>query len=255
MSGLPLAGKTVVVTRATEQASTFVGRLRTLGAEVIAVAAIAVVDPPDDGEALRMALAHLDRYRWLVVTSANGAERVVAAGLTPERLRTVGTRVAAIGPGTARVLAAKGLQPDLVPERFVAEGLLEVFPSPADPDDRVLLAQAAGARAVLAEGLAGAGWQLDRVVAYRTIHPEIDPAVAAEVVAADAVTFTSASTVTGYVAGVGLDPPPRAVVCIGPVTGDAARDAGLRVDVVAEPHTIDGMIDALVDLLGEAEVP
>jgi uroporphyrinogen-III synthase len=212
------------------------------------VPTIAVVDPPDGGVGLRSVLADLAGYEWVIVTSANGAERVIAAGLTADRLAAAGTRLAVIGPGTAQAIAGHGIEPDLLPQRFVAEGLLEVFPPPSG--GRVLLAQAEGARPVLADGLAAAGWPVDRVIAYRTVHPELDRSVADAAVGADVVTFTSASTVTGYVAGVGLDRPPRAVVCIGPVTADAARRAGLRVDAVAEPHTIDGMVSALVELLG-----
>lgn len=247
MEGAPLTGARVVVTRATNQASSLVERLGALGAEVVAVPTIAVVEPTDGGEALRATLGCLDEYDWLVVTSANGAEQVVThlAGMDIPPAIKVGV----IGPGTADALAREGITPDLVPDRFVAEGLLADFPPPPTQGGRVLLAQAAGARPVLADGLAAAGWQVERVEAYRTVHPAVDGELADRARSADVVTFTSASTVTGYVAAVGLAPPPRAVACIGPVTAEAARSAGLQVDAVAEPHTIDGLVDAVVGLV------
>lgn len=248
----PLAATTVAVTRATDQASSLVEALRGLGAEVVVVPTIAVVDPADGGAALRGSLTGLDRYDWLVVTSTNGADRVVSA-IAPQAVVAAGTHLAVIGPGTAEAMATRGFAADLVPDRFVAEGLLEVFPAPPPGGGRVLLAQAAGARPVLGEGLETAGWLVDRVEAYRTVHPPVDRAQARAVVAADVVTFTSASTVSGYVAGVGLDPPPRAVACIGPVTAAAARSQGLEVDVVADPHTIAGLVEAIVSHCAAAE--
>ncbi|MFP4511863.1 MAG: uroporphyrinogen-III synthase [Acidimicrobiales bacterium] len=245
MERRPLAGTTVAVTRATDQASSLADALRELGSEVVAVPTIAVADAADGGAALRAALSGLDRYDWLVVTSTNGADRV-ASEVTPQALAATGTRVAVIGPGTAEAMATRGFAVDLVPDRFVAEGLLEVFPTAPPDGGAVLLAQAAGARPVLGEGLEAAGWVVDRVEAYRTVHPPVERARARAAVAADIVTFTSASTVSGYVAGVGLDPPPRAVACIGPVTAAAARSQGLEVDVVADPHTIAGLVDAIV---------
>src|SRR5690606_20718802 len=134
-------------TRALRQAPALVDRLRALGAEVVVVPVIEVVDPADGGEMLRTVVASLTDADWLVVTSGNGAERVLAAaravGLDAESLPS---RVAAIGPGTSEVLSAAGVVVDLVPERFVAEGLLDVFPAPS-PGGRghVVLAQAEGA--------------------------------------------------------------------------------------------------------------
>jgi uroporphyrinogen-III synthase len=247
----PLTGVRVVVTRATGQASTLTDRLAALGADVVAVPTIAVVEAADRGDALRSRLAHLEGVEWLVVTSANGIEHCLAAAPDlPRRLEVAGTRLAVIGPGTAAAAERQGVHPDLVPERFVAEGLLEVFPAPPPGGGRVLLAQAAGARPVLADGLGVAGWTVEVVEAYRTVHPRVPVDVVDRVRAADVITFTSASTVEGYVIGVGLVPPPSAVACIGPVTAEAARAAGLRVDAVAEPHTIDGLVQAVVDLAG-----
>ena len=235
----PLFGKTVVVTRARAQASSLLASLRELGADTVEIPAIRIEDPSDGGDALRTAVAGLDRYDWVVVTSPNGARRLLAAC---RDARTFGSaQVAAIGPGTAAALAAGNVVADLVPERFVAEGLLESFP--AGPG-RVLLARAAEARDVLPEGLRELGWEVDVVEAYRTVQGRPTDRELAEVDGADIVTFTSSSTVRNFLA-TGATVPPT-VACIGPVTADTAREHGLTVDIEAEVHTIDGLLDALV---------
>lgn len=252
MDHLPLAGRRIVVTRATGQASRLTRALAALGAEVVHLPLIAIDDPVDGGAALRATLGDLSGAEWLVVTSPNGADRV-AAHVDPAGLAAAGTSLAAIGPGTTEALVGHGFDVDLVPERFVAEGLLAAFPAPAAGAGRVLLAQAAGARPVLAEGLRGAGWTVDVVEAYRTVNPPVPADLATAARAADLVTFTSASTVTGWMAAVGADPaggpPSPLVACIGPITADAARAAGLTVDVEAAEHTIDGLVAAIVDRL------
>jgi len=139
-----------------------------------------------------------------------------------------------------------GVEPALVPTRFVAEGLLDVFPTPSHPGARVLLAQADAARDVLAGGLRSNGWTVDAVVAYRTIAAEVAPAVREAVLSADVVTFTSASTVQNFVASLGADAVPPVVASIGPITSAAAHDLGVEVTIEADPHTIDGLLDALV---------
>jgi uroporphyrinogen-III synthase len=141
------------------------------------------------------------------------------------------------------VLAEHHLVCDLVPERFVAEGLLEVFPAPSGRNT-VLLARAEVARDVLPEGLAAAGWDVDVVTAYRTQPAQVTPETVEQVAAADAITFTSSSTVTNFVA-TGAPVPP-VVAAIGPVTAATAQEAGLTVTVEAGVHTLDGLVDALV---------
>jgi uroporphyrinogen-III synthase len=245
-----LSGVTVVVTRAADQVSSLAAALRRRGADVVTVPTIEVVDAADGGAGLRRSLDELRGFDWLIVTSANGAQRVAAALDDPGALAAAGVEVAAIGPGTADALARLGIRADLVPERFVAEGLLQVFPAPPPEGGRVLLAQAAGARPVLARRLREAGWRVDSVEAYRTVHPRVPDELVRAARDAHVVTFTSASTVAGYIAAVGVDPAPRAVACIGPITAEAAVAGGLHVDAVADPHTIDGLVDAVEALSG-----
>lgn len=233
-----------MVTRPRHQASRLSDRLREEGATTIAVPTIDIVDPTDGGAALQRAVDDLDAYDWVVVTSANGAERLCAR--LPSGRSPAACRVAAIGPGTADVLRDHGLTVDLVPERQIAESLLESFPSPP-PDGRVLLARAAVGRDVLPDGLREMGWRVDVVEAYRTVPVVPRPADRDRVVAADIVTFTSASTVENWVTAFGADGVPPIVACIGPVTADAARRLGVRVDLVAPVHTIDGLVDAIVE--------
>jgi uroporphyrinogen-III synthase len=239
----PLAGRTVVVTRSTEQAGGLSGRLRVAGADVIEVPTIEIVEPADGGAGLRAALVEPGRYDWLVVTSVNGAGRLASA--LAGRPRT-SARIAVVGPGTATALRDAGVEADLVPERFVAEGLLDAFPS---GPGRVLVAQAEAARPVLVEGLRAKGWQVDAVVAYRTRPARPDDGLVEAAATADAIVFTSGSTVTGYLAAAGAQGMPPVVACIGPVTAEVARSVGVRVTVVAVEHTLDGLVSALIGVL------
>jgi len=241
--GKPLFGRRVVVTRTRAQASQLSRALRDLGAEPVELPAIRVDDPADAGAALTKAVDRLadGAYDWLVLTSPNGVERTFAH--VPD-VRAVRAKVAAIGPGTADALARHRVVADLVPDRYVAEGLLERFPP---GPGRVLLARAAVARDVLPDGLAAAGWEVDVVEAYRTVPVDPDPAAIERARAADVITFTSSSTVERYLDMAGPDAVPPVVACIGPVTAATARARGLRVDVEAAEHTIDGLVAALVE--------
>jgi uroporphyrinogen III methyltransferase/synthase len=239
----PLFGRRIVVTRARQQAGGLAAKLRELGAEPIEVPTIRVAEPADGGAALAKAAAALGagEYSWVVFTSPRAVEQVLP------RLRDArvlaGTGVAAMGPGTAAALEVRGVAADVVPDEYIAESLLEALP--VGPG-RVLLPRAAVARDVLPRGLAAKGWAVDVVEAYRT-EPEVPSAADLDAAAsADAITFTSSSTVTNFLATVGADLLPPVIACIGPVTADTARAAGLSVNVVATTSTIDGLVEALV---------
>ncbi len=247
--GRPLFGRRIIVTRAREQASGLVERLHELGAATVELPVIEIAEPPDGGAALREAARRVGDYDWVAFTSANAVVRFFAAlgDVGADSRALGGRRVAAIGPGTAEALAGAGVRADIVPERFVAESLLDAFPS---GPGRVLLPRAAVARDALPAGLAERGYAVDVVEAYRTVVGRPAPEALAAVATAHAVTFTSSSTVTNYLAVVGDAPVPPVVACIGPITAETARAAGLTVDVVAPEHTIDGLVRALIEALG-----
>jgi uroporphyrinogen-III synthase len=230
----PLTGRVVAVTRAPEQATELVDALTALGARVLAIATIAIVDPPDAGAALAKAVARIDSYAWVVLTSANGARRFVAAAPPPPW-----PAVAVVGPKTADVL---GVKPTLVPDHFVAEALLEAFPTGTG---RVLLAQAVGARPLLAEGLSAKGWTVDAVAAYSTEPVRPTRELLDALATAHALTLTSGSA-SAVLQGQRLPP---VVVAIGPVAAAAARERGIEITAVAEPHTVQGIVAAVTRAL------
>jgi uroporphyrinogen III methyltransferase/synthase len=244
----PLFGRRIVVTRAREQASGFRAALEDLGAHVIELPSITI-------EPIDFVLPDLTRYAWVVFTSVNGVAQFFDRGLAASGLdaRALGgVQVAAIGPGTADALSAGGISPDLVPPRFVAEALLEAFPPPTTPRARVLLPRAETARDVLPEGLRERGYDVDVLPVYRTTAatPNADDLAKVRAGDVDAITFTSSSTVNNFCDIVGvLDVEQPRVVSIGPITSQTARERGLRVDVEADPHTISGLLEALLGAL------
>jgi uroporphyrinogen-III synthase len=229
----------VAVTRAAAQADSLTDRLRDAGFDPVAVPVIVIADPADNGAGLRAAARRLraGSYEWVVVTSVNGAERMLAAARAPWP-----ARIAAIGSATAAHLADHGLAVDLVPPRFVAESLVESFPA---GNGTVLLPRAAVAREVLPDGLRAKGWAVDVVEAYRTIAPDIDERQRRAIAECAIVTFTSPSTVHNFVELMGRERVPPFVACIGPVTAEACRGHGMDVHVEAERHTIGGLVEAL----------
>jgi uroporphyrinogen III methyltransferase/synthase len=238
----PLAGRSVAVTRARAQASELARRLQTLGAEVREAPVIKVQELPG---------LPLDPspYDLICLTSANGVEalfkRLEDGGRDARSLASA--RIAAIGPGTARALAAHGISADVVPEKFVAESLVEAL---ADlPVKRALVAQALGAREVLSEALRTRGAEVDVLALYETsAEPLSEPALAAAR-AADYITFTSASSVRFFLEAAGgeaaLSPQTR-ILSIGPVTSETLREHGLKPHIEAQRHDIEGMIAALL---------
>lgn len=256
----PLLGKRIVVTRAREQASALSTRLAELGAVPIEYPVIAFA-PPDDLTPLDDALAHVERYDWIIFTSANGVryvcERLRADGREPETLAD--RRVCAIGPATAAALVEVGVQPTFVPDEFVAEAVVAQI---GDVAGRwVLLPRADIAREALASGLEAKGAIVDQVVAYRTVlgEPSSDVVALLRGSEVDAVAFTSSSTVKNFFARLDRSGMPEdearerlavvTVAAIGPITARTAREYGLDVAVEAEEYTVPGLVDALVRAL------
>lgn len=248
----PLDGKRVLVTRPAGQAGELATALRAVGAEPVLLAAIEI-RPLEDTRELDDALRRILEHDWVIFTSANGVrqiwERLAALGLDDvledgEEGRKPGQpRVAAIGPGTAAALERRGVRPDYVPGEYVAEALAAGLPDAEGA--RVLMLRADIARPALRERLAARGARVEDVAAYRTITGPAE-AGSESAAAVDAVTFTSSSTVRGFLSAGGRVPEGAAVVCIGPVTARTARELGLRVDAVAEPYTLEGLVEALV---------
>ncbi|HUF59301.1 MAG TPA: uroporphyrinogen-III synthase [Actinomycetota bacterium] len=243
------AGRTILVTRPVDQAAPLVRELERRGARVLLAPTIRLV--PARSAALTAALKELAaaRFDWITLTSA------ATVDVFRERLpspRDVRAEVAVIGEGTAAAFRRWARRsPDLQPATFTTAALARAFPRGSG---RVLCARADIAPEGLEDALARKGWEPVRVDAYRTIFASSLPRKARDALRGrevDAVTFTSASTVRGFVGargdGVIRGPsggPPK-MVCIGPVTAAAARAAGLRPAAVAKPHTIEGLVAAL----------
>jgi len=246
----PLHGRTVVVTRARAQASGLAGTLSALGARVIETPVIRIVPRPVEGD-LAAAIERIGDYALVCLTSPTGAalllEALRARGRDARAL--AGATVAAIGPGTAAELARGGIVADVVPERSIAEALVEsLAPVPVE-GRRALVARPSEARDVLPEALEGRGAEVDVVALYDTVAEPLTGDAARLVGEADYVTFTSSSTVRHFVAALGQNgsgPPAARLVSIGPITSGTARELGLEVAVEAERHDIDGLVEALV---------
>jgi uroporphyrinogen III methyltransferase / synthase len=253
LEGRPLHGKRVVVTRARAQASELARRLDALGAEPIELPAIRI-EPRLDSDEVRRAVESLHAYALVCLTSPNGVnllfEAMAAQGRDARALANAS--VAAIGAGTEAALASFGVIADIVPDRFVAEELVEALDKLELQGKPVLIARAAEAREVLPEALRKKGAEVDVVTLYKTVAEEPDPEALERARDADFITFTSSSTVRNFIAARPNGVPEGAkVVSIGPITSEAIREAGLSVDVEAERHDIDGLVVALLDAVAE----
>ena len=244
----PLHGRRVIVTRARAQASGLATSLRALGADVVELPAIRI-EPRIESAEVRAAVEAISEYSLICLTSPNGAhllfEALGAAGKDARAL--AGATVAAIGPGTAHALAKHGIAADVVPERFVAEALVEALAGVEVDGRRVLVARAAEARDVLPEALRERGAEVDVVALYETVREEPAAGAVEAAQGAEYVTFTSSSTVRNLTEALGERFPLGArIVSIGPVTSETARAAGLEVHVEAERHDVDGLLAALL---------
>jgi uroporphyrinogen III methyltransferase/synthase len=244
----PLFGKRVLVTRPRTQGDAFARELWEAGAEPILAPTIAI-GPPDDEASALAAVTRVREYAWVVFTSRNGVDAFFdRLGASGKDARAFGdAKVAAIGPKTAAALTARGLRVDFMPDiyvnEYVAEGLLER----TKPGDRVLIFRAQEARDVLPDALRDAKRSADVVAAYKTRLID-DPDLRERADAADIVTFTSASTVDGFVHNVDdaiAVLATKTVAAIGRITAASARAHGIRVDVIAADSTVEGLVHAL----------
>ncbi|MEO8575373.1 MAG: uroporphyrinogen-III C-methyltransferase [Gemmatimonadales bacterium] len=250
----PLFGKRVVVTRASQQSSTLSDRLSEIGADVIEMPAMRIARL--DLSPLREVIVRLDDYTWLIFTSQNAVkifwEQLLGAGRDARAL--AGLTIAAVGPATAGALLEHGIAVDVIPERFVAEGLLEKLEERDDlAGARVLYVTSEGSREVLPDGLTAMGADVNVIHAYRSIRNQEDATKltrALEAGTVNLVTFASASAVRGYVDAVGEEMALKApAVSIGPQTTEAVNAVGIELAGEADESTTDGLIAAVVRAL------
>jgi len=245
-----LQGRRVVVTRAASQAAPLIALLEAAGAEALVFPTIEIVDPEDFGP-VDDAIRQIDVYSWAVFTSTNGVERFFArmAEVDKDARALHGLRIAAVGPATAEALGQHGIRPDFVPDEYVGEGVLEgLCVRGVGQGTRVLLPRALEAREVLPAELSARGARVDVVPVYRTVPGAGDPEVLERLRAgeADAVTFTSSSTVRHFVRLTGgVDLSDVVIACIGPITAATAREHGLTVTVEPEEYTVPALVAAL----------
>lgn len=251
-----LAGKRILITRARSQAGVLAAALESEGAEVIAIPTIEIL-PPDSYHALDRALENARKYRWLILTSANGVEalaaRLQALSLAGSALH--GLKVAAIGPATAGALQRNGLPVDVVPEQYVAESVVDALRGQV-AGQNVLLVRAKLARDVIPVELRKLGAVVDVVDAYQTVVPsascdELRRLFAAADRMPHGVTFTSSSTVSNFFAllrhaGLSSLPPAVAAISIGPITSRTLREYDVEPAMEAAEFTILGLVAALV---------
>jgi uroporphyrinogen III methyltransferase/synthase len=260
MTHRPLAGRTILITRAREQSAEFGTCLRSLGAEVIEFPTIEIV-PPLSWEDLDRAIDQLVSYDWIIFTSVNGvtyfwqrfSERYEDTRF-PSSLK-----VCAIGPATANRLKERGVRIAYTPKEFIAESILDGFEKMVIQGKRILLARVKKARDVLPRGLRRLGAEVDVVEAYRTLKPRGGSGKLRKILAGgkvDVVTFTSSSTVNHFVELLEKEKWKRllkdvTIACIGPVTTRTAEGLGMKVGIQPKEYTIPALTDAIVRYFGK----
>ena len=251
----PLSGKRIVVTRTRKQAGALTSQLRALGADVFELPTIRI-EPPTDLREFGELVQDAHTYDWIIFTSPNGVDAFFEMffKLYDDAREVGGAKIAAIGPATAQRVRDFHLHVDLQPEEFVAEAIVREFQKEGGVENlRILLARAEKARDVLPRELSKLGAIVDEAFAYRTV-PETRDVTGARrrflEEGADLITFTSSSTVENFLA-LGL-PWPKGIqiASIGPITSQTARDRGLKIDIEAKRHDIDGLVDAIRRFFG-----
>lgn len=250
-----LAGKRIAVTRARNQAGGLVAALEGEGAEVVLLPAIAFA-PPRSYKELDTALANMNRFDWLVLTSTNTVDalrrRIEELDLGSSKAATGKLRVAAIGPATAAAALEAGFHVDLVPEKHVAEALADALAGEVSGRS-VFYPRAEAARDVLPRALRKAGAEVWTADAYRTVVPDESIEILRAMAPPDAVIFSSSSTVRNFIDlldRAAIAPSPRwRAISIGPITTRTLRDFGWEPALEALEATVAGLVDACVTLV------
>ncbi|MEY2530367.1 MAG: uroporphyrinogen methyltransferase / synthase [Verrucomicrobiota bacterium] len=246
----PLSGKRVVVTRTRKQASELSNQLRTLGAEIMELPTIRI-EPPTDLRGFAELVQNAHAYDWIVFTSPNGVDAFFNLFFKIyDDAREIGAaKIAAIGPATAQRIKDYHLHVDLQPEDFVAEAIVREFAKQGGVENlRILVARAEKARDVLPRELSGLGAIVDEGFAYRTVPETRDVTGARRRLleeGADLITFTSSSTVENFLALGVAWPEGMKTASIGPITSRTMRDHGLKIDIEARRHDIEGLVQAI----------
>ena len=255
----PLRGWRILVTRASHQAFALSEPLRRLGATVFEIPTIEIKSTGNRG-ALEHALLKIDHYDTLILTSVNGVEiffdRYNRLGLPIVDMQHL--RVVAIGPATAQAIQSEGLSVSIVPEKYIAESVVEALRGKISQWSRVLIVRAKVARDVLPNELQKMGAKVDVIDVYETLVPEgakekleklfRDPSSRPHL-----ITFTSSSTANNFLsllgenAGEFLDGVHRA--SIGPVTGETLRQSGFPPTIEAQDYTMNGLVEAITDFV------
>ena len=255
-----LFGKRVLVTRSRSQASRLCTLLEQAGANPVELPTIQI-GPLEDFSEMDVTLKNLAEYQWVIFASAN------AVGSVFERLELQGkdaralaeTTVGAIGPATAQALSRRGINADFMPSRPVSEAVLKELSGRDWQGISVLLPSADIGRDELEKGLTEMGAKVNRLAAYRNVPVEGVSGLAKKAFldGVDIVTFTSSSTVRNLVEMLDGDRTALEasfIACIGPVTSATARELGLRVDLEATEHTVEGLVDALISHFASGEL-
>jgi len=246
----PLSGKRIVVTRTRNQAGALTSQLRALGADVFELPTIRI-EPPTDLREFAELVQDAHQYDWIVFTSPNGVDAFfqIFYKLYDDAREIGAAKIAAIGPATAQRVRDFHHHVDLQPEEFVAESIVREFQKQGGVENlRILLARAEKARDVLPRELSKLGAIVDEAYAYRTVPETRDVTGARRRLleeGADLITFTSSSTVENFLA-LGLPwPKGMQIASIGPITSKTATDHGLKIDIEARRHDIEGLVEAI----------
>ncbi len=245
----PLFGKRVVVTRTRQQAGGLSKKLGQLGADVIEVPTIRI-EPPKDLKGFGQLVMDAHTYSWLIFTSPNGVDRFFEMfyKLYDDARSIGGVKIAAIGPGTAEKIKSYHLAVDLLPDEFVAEGLVKAFKKQESVENQTILwVKAEQTREVISNELTGMGAIVDEAIAYRTVPEDADHEAIQRFKneGAEVITFTSSSTVEHFLDLKVPLPEGIKIASIGPITSDTLKKRGLRIDIEAKEHTIPGLVAAI----------
>lgn len=253
----PLFGKKIVITRAREQASSFLSGLTELGAHCIEFPTIEIT-PPEDWAPLDRSIEEINKYNWLLFTSVNSVKyffnRLFEKGNDVRTLRDI--KVGAIGPKTAEVVGEYGIIPDMIPSEYRAEAIIDAFGQLKTKNLRILIPRASKAREILPDELIKMGAHINVVDAYKNILPDskIETIVGMlEAGEIDMITFTSSSTVTNFMGMFGDEADKVKtwlkgvdIASIGPITSETAKKIGLDITVEPGESTIEALTDAIL---------